>query len=113
MHELSIVESFIQVAIDHAKKADAERIIRINLTVGELTGVVEEAVQFYFNFLSKDTIASSAVIDFNVKKARLRCRDCGEMFYPGESNYRCPKCDSQHADIIAGKELYVESIEVE
>ncbi|MBN2240154.1 MAG: hydrogenase maturation nickel metallochaperone HypA [Dehalococcoidales bacterium] len=112
MHELSIVESFLQVAIEHAEKEKAERIIKINIVVGEMTGVVREAVDFYFNFLSRDTIASQATIDFKHIRTRLRCRDCGELFHPENMNYRCPKCDCRQVDIVGGRELYVESIEI-
>ena len=113
MHELSIVESFISVAIEHAEKENAERIVRINLVVGEMTGVVKEAVEFYFSFLAKDTLASHAEIDFKQVKTRLRCRDCGELFNPDNMNYLCPKCGSEKVDIVGGRELYVESIEIE
>lgn len=113
MHELSIVESFLKVAIDHAEKAEAEKIVRINIVVGELSGVVEDSVDFYFNFLSKNSIASEAEINFTQIKTLLRCRNCGEQFYPERDSYQCPKCDDPQVDIIAGRELYVDSIEVE
>jgi hydrogenase nickel incorporation protein HypA/HybF len=112
MHELSIVESMLKVALEFAEKAKAERIVKINLVVGELSGVVKESAEFYFTFLSKDTIASRATINFNQVKTRLRCRNCGELFYP-EFVYRCPKCSDKAVDIIAGRELFVESLEVE
>lgn len=113
MHEMSIVESFLQVALEHAEKAKAEKIVRINLVIGELTGVVQESVEFYFRFLSKETIASQAVINFNQVNTRLHCRNCDVLFYPEKHDYRCPSCHEQRVDIIAGKELHIESIEIE
>ena len=58
MHEQSIVESMLAVALKNAEQNQAERIVGINLVVGDLSGVVEDAVNFYFNFLSRDTIAA-------------------------------------------------------
>lgn len=113
MHEMSIVESFLQVALEHGEKAGASKIVSINLVIGELTGVVQESVEFYFRFLSKETIAAGAVIHFNQVNTRLRCRNCDTLFYPEKHNYRCPSCNEQRVDIVAGKELHVESIEIE
>ena len=113
MHEMSIVESFLNVAVEHGKKAGAEKIVRINLVIGDMTGVVRESVEFYFNFLSRNTLASEAEIGFTEAKTRLRCRECETLFYPDRGNYRCPVCDTPNVDIIAGKELYVESIEIQ
>jgi hydrogenase nickel insertion protein HypA len=60
MHEQSIVESLLALAIENAEKVKASKILRIYLVVGELSGVVEESVNFYFDILSKDTIAAQA-----------------------------------------------------
>ena len=51
MHEQSIVESLLAIAIENAEKAKVSRILRIYLVVGDLSGVVDEAVEFYFSFL--------------------------------------------------------------
>ncbi len=60
MHEQSIVESLLALAIENAEKAKASKILRIYLVVGELSGVVEESVDFYFSIPGKDTIASES-----------------------------------------------------
>ena len=60
MHEQSIVESLLSVVLKSAEQNQAERIVAINLVVGDLSGVVEDAVNFYFNFLARETIAAGA-----------------------------------------------------
>jgi hydrogenase nickel incorporation protein HypA/HybF len=112
MHELSIVESLLTVALEHAKKADAVRIVKIYVVVGDLSGVVEDSVNLYFRFLSEKTMAKDAVIDFIRKPARLRCRGCGKIFTPENGEFRCPDCNEQTVDIIGGRELYVDRLEV-
>ncbi len=113
MHEQSIVESLLKIALDNAQKAEAVRVYKINLVVGELSGVVDEAVTFYFNFLSRDTIAAGATINFTHIPAQLRCRRCEKTFTTEGFDFRCPDCQEQQVDIIAGRELYIESLEVE
>jgi len=113
MHEQSIVESLLALAIEHAEKASASKILRIYLVVGELSGVVEESVDFYFNLLSKNTIAADASIFYMKTPAQLRCRNCDTVFTSEKLDFRCPDCREQQVEIVSGRELYIDSIEVE
>jgi hydrogenase nickel incorporation protein HypA/HybF len=113
MHEQSIVASILNLAIENAKKADARKIVSINLVVGDYTGVVEDAVSFYFGFLSKNTIAAGAKINYTHIAGQLRCRDCDILFPLQKRNYQCPKCEGKRVEIVGGRELYIENMEVE
>lgn len=113
MHELAITQNILNLALEQAKAAQADRIIKINLVVGELSGVVSDCVQFYFDFLSQDTIAEKASLDFELIPTQLRCRHCLTTFKPNDSLWVCPNCQSQSVELIAGRECYLESIEVE
>jgi hydrogenase nickel incorporation protein HypA/HybF len=96
-----------------AKKADAKRVGSINLVIGEMTGVVGDCVRFYLDFLSKDTIAENAVLNIRTVPTQAQCRECGKIFEVGELQWACPECGNTALEITAGKELFVESIEVE
>ncbi len=113
MHELAVTESIMQVAVENAEKAGATRITRINLVLGDLSSIVDDSVQFYFDFLSKGTIAEGAKLDFSRVPARLRCRKCGQEFEMREMDWTCPHCGALGGDVIAGKEFYLDTLEVE
>jgi len=113
MHEQSIVESILALALENAEKANARKIISINLVVGNYTGVLEDAVDFYFGFLSKDTIAAGAKINYTHVPGQLRCRDCDILFPLQKHDYHCPKCEGRQVEIVGGRELYIENMEVE
>jgi len=113
MHELSITQSIVSIALEHAKMAQANKITKINLTIGELSGFVDECIQFCFDLLSKDTIAAEASLSFHRPPTRLRCRDCATTFSPDNLNWACPNCQEIKIEIVSGNECYVESIEVE
>ena len=113
MHEQSIVEALLALVLENAEKAKAKKILRIYLVVGELSGVVDKAVEFYFSFLSRDTIASEASLFFMNSPAQLRCRNCGTVFSPDRNRLNCPDCNERQVEIIAGRELYIDSMEVE
>ncbi len=107
MHEASITESLLSLALEKANEAKAGKITRINLVVGELSGVVGDCVQFYFDFLSKNTIASGASLSFETKPTTLRCRQCEKVFSPGDHDWACPDChEAECGDSIRARMLY-------
>lgn len=113
MHEQSIVASLLTLALDNARKADARKIVSINLVVGDYTGVEEDAVNFYFSFLCKDTIAAGARIHYTHVPGQLRCRDCDILFPLQKQEYHCPECEGRRVEIVGGRELYIETMKVE
>ncbi len=113
MHELSITQGILDIALEQAKAANATRITRINLTIGALTGVVDDCVQFYFEILAKDTIAAGTTLSFERPATKVRCGGCGTTFEPGDVAWSCPSCGSHQAEIIQGRECRVNSIEVD
>ena len=113
MHELAITQDMLDLVLEQAKGAGAKKVGKINLVIGEMTGVVEQCVQFYFDFIGKGTIAEGATLSFTKVPTAARCRDCGERFEVREFSWACPHCGSDNVELTAGKELFVESIEVE
>ena len=113
MHEFSITQNILSIALEKANAVQAKRVSKINLTIGELSGIVDECVQFYFDIISKDTIAAKASLSFHQPSTRLRCRNCAATFSPNNLDWTCPNCQEQKIEIISGRECHVESIEVE
>ena len=113
MHELAITQSMFDLILEQAKKADAGKVEKVNLVIGEMTGVVADCVQFYFDFISKGTLAEGAALSFVMVPPKAQCQDCDKLFEFKEFDWTCPYCGGKSLRIVAGKELFVESIEVE
>ena len=111
MHELSITQSILDIALEHARQAGVARIDRINLVIGEMTGVAEECVRLYMEVLGRGTAAEHAELVVRLVPMTARCQDCAEEFVVTDFKWVCPGCQSTRSDIIAGRELLVESIE--
>jgi hydrogenase nickel incorporation protein HypA/HybF len=113
MHELAVTESIIEIVLRHARQAGATRVTRIDLLIGDLSSIVDDSVQFYFDMISKGTIAEGARLAFNRVPGRFRCWDCQATFAPDGRAYLCPECGGARVEVVAGREFRVESIEVE
>ena len=113
MHELPITKSILDWACLYAEKAKAQKVVTIVLQLGVLRDLKKEWLQRYFRYISRDTIAAEAVLVYRHVPAELRCRKCGKVFIARETDFRCPDCKESEVDIVAGRELYLESMEVE
>lgn len=70
MHELPITQSIINISCEEAVKHNVKKVRKIKIKVGELTGLVPQSIQYYFDIISKGTIIEGAVLD--VEKYRLK-----------------------------------------
>ena len=113
MHEMAITQSMVNLVLEEARKGNALKVKKINLVLGELSGVVGDCVQFYFGLMSKDTIAEGATISFSTVPTQAKCRQCAKVFEVKDSEWLCPGCHSISVELVSGSELFVESIEVE
>ncbi|MGD1993412.1 MAG: hydrogenase maturation nickel metallochaperone HypA, partial [Anaerolineae bacterium] len=96
----------------HAERAGADRVVRIYLTIGALSGIVDDSVQFYFDFVARDTIAEGAELVFERVPAQFRCQACGAIYEPRSEDWSCPMCGEMQPQVIGGRAFRVDSIEV-
>lgn len=109
MHELTITQNIIDMAVHEAGE---RRITGINLVIGELSSVVEESVRFCFDVISRDTLAEGACLTVTRVPALVRCASCAHEFGM-DCGGLCPACGKRGGEVRAGREFYLESIEVE
>jgi hydrogenase nickel incorporation protein HypA/HybF len=114
MHELPIAQSILEIALRHADKAEAKRITNLYLVMGELSKIVDESIQFYWDIIAKETIAEGAILHFRYVPAEFQCMACFEKYHPGDTEeFECPNCGAVGVKIIAGEEFSLEAIDVE
>lgn len=113
MHELPVTQQLLDLALDHAEKAGADRVTDLNLVIGALSSIVDESVSFYWDLISEGTKAEGAKLHFRRVPMQFECSRCGLEFEPEEMVFRCPTCDSAKVHVVAGEEFYLDSIDVE
>ena len=113
MHELTITESLLEIALRHANEAGATKITDLYLVIGQLSSVVDESVQFYWDIIAKDTPAEGASLHFKRVPTELICLNCDHQYKPVEDQMACPRCESISIKILSGEEFFLEAINVE
>ncbi len=114
MHEFSIVQALVEQVRGELERAGAEgRVQVVELAIGRISGVNVDAVRFAFEVLAKDTELEGAELRIRQPCAKCYCRACGGESELGEFALQCPKCSATDITITGGRELVLESIEVD
>ncbi len=113
MHELSIAANIVEIAEEYAQKNNASVINEIEIDVGELSGVVIEALEFAMDSIIKNTILENSKILINHITGLAKCLECRHEFPVSSLYENCPHCNEFNLEIIKGDELRVKSLIVE
>jgi len=113
MHELAIAQAILDRAKAASEKNGGGRVLKIGLRIGEISGVEPDALSFGIEALSKDTSLEGLVLDVEQPRRRQRCAACATEFEPEGFTVRCPACQHEASECIAGNELDVTYIEIE
>ena len=112
MHEVSIMQDMLQLAEENLHKSGCNRILRIKLRVGLLSGVVPEALSFAFDVLKAGTSAANATLEFESSPSLFLCGGCGKESWHDALQFECPEC---HGVLIlqqGGTDLELTQMEV-
>ncbi|WP_017304993.1 hydrogenase maturation nickel metallochaperone HypA [Spirulina subsalsa] len=112
MHEVSLMEQTLAIAFDHAQQQNAQRIHRLKMRIGAVSGVVPEALSFAFDVVASGTIAEGATLEIENVPVTCFCPDCDLFFNPPDLIYECPHCGSYIQKPLAGQEIELTSLEV-
>ena len=113
MHEMGIIAGVLDAVVRSAGEAGADRVLGVRLRIGEMTEAIPEALEFAFEALSEGTICEGAQLSIDVVGPRSVCVECGGEFDHDRFHRTCPACGSYETLLIAGRELEIDSMEVE
>ena len=113
MHELPITEQIVRVASQHCQDNNASKVKKINLVIGDNTGIVGSSVQMYFDVITEGTCCEGAELGITRIKPKLRCKNCGCLFERALLSFSCPECGGEGEPTDIGREFYIDTIEVE
>ena len=112
MHEVGLMQNALEMAFEHVRRAGASRIHRLRLRVGELSGVVPEALELAFAADAPGTPAAGAELFVERVDVVCQCKQCGQQFQPEDIVYLCSNCGAINSTVLQGRELELTSLEV-
>ena len=112
MHEMSLLENIMELALGHAQQQCASKIHRLTLRVGQLSGVIPEALGFAFDIITQGTIAEKAELAIETVPAICFCPTCQQEFQPIDWIFECPVCLQLCTELRQGRDLELVSLEV-
>lgn len=113
MHEVSIAQGMLDIAIDNCKKQGYGSIESIKVKIGRASGVVPDSLHFAFEALKPGTIAEKAVLTIIEVPVSGFCKGCGKHFTVEEKYVlECPLCGDPSFQVETGRELNIDEMEV-
>jgi hydrogenase nickel incorporation protein HypA/HybF len=110
MHELSIADAIVRVALRHA---DGRPVSAVEVSIGHLRQVVPSSLQFSFELLTNDTPLQGARLEVHEVTPRGHCRGCGADTELHEFPLSCARCGGLDLELLCGEELTVDAIHIE
>lgn len=112
MHETSIALRILEIVEKKAREEGSSRVNEIELEIGELSGVVAEALEFALEAAVENEAIGKPVIRIDTIQGLARCRTCGHSYHTSDYFSCCPNCGDTDIEIEKGRELRVKSIVV-
>lgn len=109
MHEMSVALAVVDQVAEAADRAgDVTAVRAVRLRVGELAGVVPDALAFGFELACAGTLLEGAELVTEAVPGRARCTPCAHEWAVGmPPRLTCPACGGTRTDLLAGRELQI------
>jgi len=115
MHELSICQSLVGAVIEELGRARPApgRLVAARIVVGALHQVVPENMTFAYEILTRDTMAAGSRLDIRWVPVSAKCHSCGWSGGIEVPLFLCASCNSGDLELLTGRELFLENLEIE
>ncbi|PKM47397.1 MAG: hydrogenase maturation nickel metallochaperone HypA [Firmicutes bacterium HGW-Firmicutes-8] len=113
MHEMALMAGVFDIIKQYTTDLEESRVTKVTLVVGEMTNAVPEALQSAFAVYSAGTVVEGAELLIREIPLTAECMSCGWAGKTEKHLFICPQCSSLGLELKTGRELYLESLEVE
>lgn len=113
MHEMSIIQALIAQCEANAKKHGAKKVLKIEISVGKLSGVEAHYLQSAYSALKIGSICENAELQIKEQEIKAQCQNCDFCGELENNRFICPKCQKTELKIISGEDLMLDRLEME
>lgn len=112
MHELGLAKDLSTIIFNTMKKENEnKKLKKVVIVIGEASGIEKDFLNHSLKeHIFKGTKFENVEIEYKIQPVGIKCKACGKNFV--EPVMKCV-CGSINFDIISGKDVFVEEIEVE
>lgn len=110
MHELGLLSAMVKTIEDIAREERLERIEKVVLQVGELSGVVPAYLESCYPAAVYKTFMEDTALELEIIPGIARCSRCGRQFNAVEADLKCPECGDVQLTACSGTELVIKEI---
>ena len=113
MHELSIAISMIDQIIEESESRGGLDVEAVHLRLGDFSGVDKEALLFGYQIACEGTPLQGSRLLIETVPLVIYCATCQtNRTPPSVYQLSCPECQSPAQQIVSGREIEVDSLEV-
>ncbi len=114
MHELSIVSSVVDTVTEALARYPGARVEEVRLRVGALASVVVDSLEFCWGIATEGTALEGSRLVVTTVPVVMHCAGCAaDVELDGVQSFRCPRCGEPSSDLRQGRELEIESFEID
>jgi len=112
MHEYSIVQALLDQCERHAREHNAEKIMKVTVKIGVLSGVEPHLLEQAFETFKEGTLCDGCSFVMEIQDVVVRCRICNSLNVPEKLHMLCPTCGSNEVEVTEGEEMLLMQLEM-
>jgi hydrogenase nickel incorporation protein HypA/HybF len=114
MHELSMITSVVETVTESLTPYPGAKVLEVRLKVGALSSVIPESLEFCYGIVAEGTPLEGSRLVVDVLPVVVHCAHCDQdAELDGIQSFRCPRCGEPCNDLRQGRELEIDSIEID
>ena len=113
MHELSLAQALVDQVTELAEQNGCRKILSVDVSIGALSGVMRESLEFCFPMVAHGTALDGAVLNVEEVPLTAECGDCRRISNPEPFEIECCHCGSMNLMVTKGRDFKLISFEVE
>ncbi|WP_042351917.1 hydrogenase maturation nickel metallochaperone HypA/HybF [Bacillus massiliigorillae] len=114
MHEMALMGDILNIIQEDAVTRQINQLEKIELTVGELSNAMPDALRMAFAIYKEQNpqlFAEDAALFIHMEEAKAECIFCNCHYKPTQRISICPSCNMPSGKLISGETFQVLSYE--
>jgi len=110
----SVVDAVTETLEVLPNASKGARVLEVRLRIGALASVVVDSLEFCWPIATEGTALEGAQLVVTTIPVVMHCARCdADVELDGVQSFRCPRCGEPSSDLRQGRELEIESFEID